>query len=38
MIDMAASYWWLIALAMMALGACIGVVSSLVATRRYLKI
>lgn len=37
-IDMAASYWWLIALAMMALGACIGVVSSLVATRRYLKI
>ena len=38
MIDMAASYWWLIALAMMALGACIGVISSLVATRRYLKI
>lgn len=37
-IDMAASYWWLIALAMMALGACIGVISSLVATRRYLKI
>ena len=37
-IDMAASYWWLIALAMMVLGACIGVVSSLVATRRYLKI
>jgi len=37
-IDMAASYWWLIALVMMALGACIGVISSLVATRRYLKI
>ena len=37
-INMAASYWWLIALAMMALGACIGVISSLVATRRYLKI
>jgi len=36
-IDMAASYWWLIALVMMALGACIGVISSLVATRRYLK-
>lgn len=37
-IDMATSYWWLIALVMMALGACIGVISSLVATRRYLKI
>jgi len=37
-IDMAASYWWLIALVMMALGACIGVISSLVATRRYLTI
>ena len=37
-IDMATSYWWLIALVMMALGACIGVISSLVATRRDLKI
>ena len=37
-IDMAASYWWLIALVMMALGACTGVISSLVATRLYLKV
>ena len=37
-IHLITSFWWLVLITMMLLGAVIGVISSLFATRRYLKI